>query len=71
MLAGRAPLYGAAVAGEAGARFALDVLRRELELTLGMIGCPTVAGLNRGFVRGAEPIEVARAPTQPTLLTVD
>ena len=68
VLAGRAPLYGAAIAGEAGARLALDLLHRELELTLGMIGCPTVAGLDDGFIRRPEYSLAGAARPQPALL---
>src|SRR6185437_9694422 len=35
VLAGRAPLYGLAAAGEAGAARALEILRDEFDLTLG------------------------------------
>ena len=39
VLAGRAPLWGLAVGGEAGARRVLELLREELELTLTLLGC--------------------------------
>jgi isopentenyl diphosphate isomerase/L-lactate dehydrogenase-like FMN-dependent dehydrogenase len=39
VLAGRAPLWGLACAGEAGARHVLELLREEVELTLALCGC--------------------------------
>ncbi len=50
VLAGRAPLYGAAVAGEAGVALALDILRREFDTTLGLIGCPAAAALDHSYL---------------------
>lgn len=50
VLVGRAPLYGTAVAGEAGAAHVLDLLRQEMEAALGFLGCPSVNGLDAGFV---------------------
>ncbi|MBI1385066.1 MAG: alpha-hydroxy-acid oxidizing protein [Rhizobiales bacterium] len=45
VLAGRAPLYGLACGGEAGARNILAVLRDELERTMAGVGVTDVAGL--------------------------
>ncbi len=42
VLAGRAPLWGLAVDGEAGAHAVLDILRDELALALGLLGCRSV-----------------------------
>ena len=39
VLAGRAPLWGLACEGEAGARRVLDLLREEIELALALCGC--------------------------------
>ncbi|MBS1219262.1 MAG: mdlB [Proteobacteria bacterium] len=44
---GRATLYGAAAGGEAGVARALELLRTETERVLALIGCTTVAALNR------------------------
>ena len=48
VLAGRAPLWGLACDGEAGARRVLELLRDELELTLALLGCtsPQEVGLD-------------------------
>lgn len=43
VLAGRAPLWGLAAGGEAGARRVLELLREEIELVLTLLGCPTPA----------------------------
>ena len=42
VMVGRAPLYGAAAGGAAGAARALEILRRELNITLAMTGCATM-----------------------------
>jgi isopentenyl diphosphate isomerase/L-lactate dehydrogenase-like FMN-dependent dehydrogenase len=51
VLAGRAPLFGLAAAGEDGVRHVLELLRDELALTLCLLGCTS-------------PEEVARAHVQ-------
>src|SRR6185312_11772966 len=43
VLAGRAPLWGLAVDGEAGARRVLELLQAETELALQLVGCRTPA----------------------------
>lgn len=50
VLVGRAPLYGIAVAGEAGASHVLDLLRREMLATLGLLGCTRLDALDSSFV---------------------
>jgi L-lactate dehydrogenase (cytochrome)/(S)-mandelate dehydrogenase len=47
---GRATLYGAAAAGIAGVRKAISILRREIDLTMGQIGCPSLDQLDPSFV---------------------
>ena len=47
VLVGRAPLWGLAVDGEAGARRVLELLRDEVELALQLVGCRTPAELTR------------------------
>ena len=53
VLVGRAPLWGLAAGGEAGARAVLDLLRAELDNAMAIAGCPRVADLDRSFV---EPV---------------
>ncbi|NDZ18339.1 alpha-hydroxy acid oxidase [Variovorax sp. WS11] len=51
VLLGRAPLYGLAVDGERGVDAVLAILRRELEITLRLLGRPRVAALGREALR--------------------
>lgn len=50
VLAGRAPLWGLAAAGEAGALHVLELLRAEIELALVLLGCPRPADVGPGHV---------------------
>jgi isopentenyl diphosphate isomerase/L-lactate dehydrogenase-like FMN-dependent dehydrogenase len=52
-LVGRAPLWGLAAAGEAGALRVLEMMRDELELALCLTGCVSPAALTREHVRAA------------------
>ena len=45
VLVGRAALYGVAAGGEAGARRALDILKREIDRVLALLGCNSAAEL--------------------------
>jgi isopentenyl diphosphate isomerase/L-lactate dehydrogenase-like FMN-dependent dehydrogenase len=47
---GRAPLYGAAVAGEAGARHALDILKSEVDRVMALIGCNSIDELGARYL---------------------
>lgn len=47
---GRPTLYGAIAAKQAGVRKAIEILRREIDITLGLIGCTTMSGLSRDYV---------------------
>jgi isopentenyl diphosphate isomerase/L-lactate dehydrogenase-like FMN-dependent dehydrogenase len=51
VLAGRAPLWGLAVDGEAGARQVLELLRDEIALALRLVGCPSPAEVTRAHVQ--------------------
>jgi (S)-2-hydroxy-acid oxidase len=53
VLVGRAPVWGLAVAGEAGVRNVLELLREELSLALALLGCPSPEAVG--------PAHVARA----------
>jgi isopentenyl diphosphate isomerase/L-lactate dehydrogenase-like FMN-dependent dehydrogenase len=57
VLVGRAPLYGTAAAGQAGAARALEIYRDEIDRLLALIGCPGVAALTRDYL--APPLEEA------------
>jgi isopentenyl diphosphate isomerase/L-lactate dehydrogenase-like FMN-dependent dehydrogenase len=55
VLAGRAPIFGLAVAGEDGVRHVLELLRDELQLALSLLGCTSPAELT--------PAHVQRSPS--------
>ena len=50
VLCGRAYAYGLAAAGEAGVARALEILRADVERTLKLLGCPSIAALDRSYV---------------------
>jgi L-lactate dehydrogenase (cytochrome) len=50
VLCGRAYAYGLAAAGEAGVHRAIEILRTDLGRTLRLLGCPSVAQLDRSYV---------------------
>jgi isopentenyl diphosphate isomerase/L-lactate dehydrogenase-like FMN-dependent dehydrogenase len=51
VLAGRAPMYGLAAAGEDGVRHVLELLRDELALALCLLGCVSPERLTRAHVQ--------------------
>jgi isopentenyl diphosphate isomerase/L-lactate dehydrogenase-like FMN-dependent dehydrogenase len=50
VLCGRAYAYGLAAAGEAGVARAIEILRADLDRTLRLLGCRSVADLDRSYV---------------------
>ncbi len=50
VLVGRAYAYGLGAAGEAGVARALEILRADLERVLKLLGCPSIAALDRSYV---------------------
>ena len=54
---GRAPLYGLAAGGEPGALRSLEILKTELDRTLALLGCPSVAELDPSFLFMKPPVE--------------
>jgi len=50
VLAGRAYVYGLAAAGGAGVARAIEILRTDLVRTLKLLGCASVAELDRSYV---------------------
>ncbi len=50
VLGGRAYAYGLSAAGEAGVARALEILRTDLERTLKLLGCHSIADLNRSYL---------------------
>ena len=51
VLVGRAYAYGLAAAGAAGVDRALEILRADVERTLLLLGCPSVAALDASYIR--------------------
>jgi len=52
VLTGRATLYGTAVAGEAGAAKAIQVIRTEMDKTMAYTGCNRVDEISTGIFFG-------------------
>jgi L-lactate dehydrogenase (cytochrome) len=50
VLVGRAYAYGLAAAGQPGVNVAIDILRTDVERTLRLLGCSSVAALNPSYV---------------------
>jgi len=55
VLCGRAYAYGLAAAGEAGVARSLEILKADLERTLRLLGCPSVAALDRSYISCHRP----------------
>ena len=64
VLIGRAYAYGLAAAGEAGVTRALAILRADIERTLRLLGCPSVAALDRSYVEVSHTWECQRATNE-------
>jgi L-lactate dehydrogenase (cytochrome) len=58
VLCGRAYAYGLAAGGEAGVDRAIEILRTDLERTLRLLGCASVAELDRSYVNVPKSWEV-------------
>jgi isopentenyl diphosphate isomerase/L-lactate dehydrogenase-like FMN-dependent dehydrogenase len=58
VLCGRAYAYGLAAAGEAGVDRVIEILRVDLERTLRLLGCASVAALDRSYVNVPKSWEV-------------
>jgi L-lactate dehydrogenase (cytochrome) len=50
VLVGRAYAYGLAAAGQPGVARALEILRADVERTLKLLGCPSIAALDASYV---------------------
>ena len=68
MLIGRPVFWGLAVAGETGARRVLEMLRDELDATMGMCGRTTGASVDRACLVGVSPRMGVVAPGRPVPL---
>jgi L-lactate dehydrogenase (cytochrome) len=61
VLVGRAHLYGLAAAGEAGVRHAIDILTKEIRMSMQLCGASSIAELDRSLIRRSSPPPVAQA----------
>jgi (S)-mandelate dehydrogenase len=61
---GRAPLYGVAAGGRAGAERALAILHDELERDLGLLGAPSLAELDGGLLMRPGAIPATPGPAE-------
>ncbi|HEY4917338.1 MAG TPA: alpha-hydroxy-acid oxidizing protein, partial [Solirubrobacteraceae bacterium] len=50
-LIGRPYLYGLAVGGQAGVRHVLEIFRTEIDQTMALLGCATVAALDASAIQ--------------------
>lgn len=50
---GRPYLWGLSSFGQPGVEQVLDILRRELEITMKLCGTPTIGDISRAHIRGA------------------
>jgi isopentenyl diphosphate isomerase/L-lactate dehydrogenase-like FMN-dependent dehydrogenase len=50
VLIGRSTLYGTAASGEAGAARAIAIFREEIDRTLALLGCSSIAALNQEYL---------------------
>jgi isopentenyl diphosphate isomerase/L-lactate dehydrogenase-like FMN-dependent dehydrogenase len=60
VLCGRGYAYGLAAAGEAGVERAIAILRTDVERTLRLLGCPSIADLDRSYINIPASWEVSR-----------
>jgi 4-hydroxymandelate oxidase len=65
VLIGRPVFWGLAVAGETGVRLVLEMLRDELDATMGMCGRTTVASVDRECLVGVSPLLALFPPAAP------
>ena len=59
VLMGRPLFWGLAVDGEAGVRAVLELLRDELDATMGMCGCPTIESIGEASIDTVSPLLAA------------
>lgn len=67
VMLGRVLLYGTAVGGMSGASHTIGILRRELEVAMGMSGCRDLCQVDRNLIEMPGPqIRVVRVQSVPT-----
>jgi 4-hydroxymandelate oxidase len=65
VLIGRPIFWGLAVAGETGVQMVIEMLRDELDATMGMCGRTTVASVDRECLVGVSPLWAVLPPVAP------
>lgn len=65
VLIGRAYAYGLGAAGEAGVRRAIEILRADLVRTLKLLGCTSIAGLDRSYLNAPSDPGCGRGDVSP------
>ncbi len=68
---GRLYLYGYAAAGAEGIARVIELLELEVEETLGLLGLTSFAGLDRSYLRAAEPVGPLGVHSAFPLMTLD
>ena len=67
VMLGRATLYGVSAGGEAGARHAIEILRKEFDRTMALVGCATTPEIGPHLVRAARaPLACGGATSRRT-----
>ena len=64
-------LYGIAAGGQPGAELALTIFRDEISRVMALLGCNSVAELNREFLQDAEKPLLDVPPARPELRVID
>jgi (S)-mandelate dehydrogenase len=62
---GRATMYGAAAGGLRGVQKAIEILRQEVDLTLGALGCPSLAELGPHVLFDSAADRILASPVAP------
>jgi L-lactate dehydrogenase (cytochrome) len=65
VLIGRPYIYGLAVRGQRGIEDVLDILRRETDNTMALLGCPSIADIDSSLVKRVDDTTTTRAATYP------
>jgi isopentenyl diphosphate isomerase/L-lactate dehydrogenase-like FMN-dependent dehydrogenase len=65
VLVGRAYAYGLTAAGEPGVRRAIEILKADVERTLRLLGCHSIAALDRSYVEVPNAWEARTAIVDP------
>ncbi|HEX7932778.1 MAG TPA: alpha-hydroxy acid oxidase [Paraburkholderia sp.] len=65
VLLGRATTYGLSAGGQPGAERAIQILKTEVDRTLGLLGCSDISALDRSYLRWlGQGVPLSRPPAQ-------